>query len=406
VSLGLVIALMGLTSLALALLLVPLLARKGRADRPEAYNLAVYRDQLAEIDRDQARGLLEGEQAEAARAEIGRRILALTSAQSDTPTGTRYLAAAVVAVLLVPLAALMLYARLGSPMLPDQPFAERRTPATQAATDKAAQLDMQEAIAKLRAHLKQHPDDLTGQLLLARSELGLGRYQEAAEAYRRAAELSGQRPDIAGDWGEAQVLAAGGAVTDGAREAFSAALKDPEGAPRARYYLGLSQFQQGDAKSALQAWVDLQEDSPEGAAWLPLLRQRIAEAAGKLGVDPATVKTSSGVARGDGTKMASPAPSPSAVAAAAQATAGSSPEEREAMINAMVERLAARLEQQPDDVEGWSRLGRSYMVLHRPDKAREAYARALQLRPEDPTLTQALAEAVAEASRQPGSPSR
>src|SRR4029079_11320570 len=95
---------------------------------------------------------------------------------------------------------------------------------------------------------------------------------------------------------------------------------------------------------------------------------------------------------------ASPAPSPSAVAAAAQATAGAAPEERDAMINAMVERLAARLEQQPDDVEGWSRLGRSYMVLHRPDKAREAYARALRLRPDDQALKQAMAEATAAAS--------
>jgi cytochrome c-type biogenesis protein CcmH len=149
---------------------------------------------------------------------------------------------------------------------------------------------MREAIVKLREHLKQHPDDLSGNLLLARSELGLGRYQEAADAYRRAAELSGQRPDISGDWGEAQVLAAGGIVTPGAREAFTAAMKDPEGAPRARYYLAQSQLQQGDAKAALQAWVDLEADSPAGAEWLPLLRQRIAEAAGALGVDPATVK--------------------------------------------------------------------------------------------------------------------
>ena len=142
-------------------------------------------------------------------------------------------------------------------------------------------------------------------------------------------------------------------------------------------------LQQGDAKGALQAWIDLEADLPAGAEWLPLLRQRIAEAAAALGVDPATAKTSSGAARGDARQAAHRRRHlPSAVAAAAQATAGATPEQREAMINAMVERLAARLEQQPDDVEGWSRLGRSYMVLHRPDKARDAYARALQLRPD------------------------
>ena len=397
-SIGLVVALVGLASLALALLLVPLLARNGRTAGREAYNLAVYRDQLAEIERDRTRGLLDPEEAEAARAEVGRRILALDAADDGTVVGTRHLAAAVVAVVLLPVAALLLYARLGSPSLPDMPFAERRATAIGSAADTPAHRDMQEAIGKLRTHLQQHPDDLTGQVLLARSELSLGHFQEAAEAYSHAAQLSGNRPDIAGDWGEAQVLAAGGAVTPAAREAFTTALKDPEGAPRARYYLAMSQMQQGDTKAALQAWVDLEADSPAGAEWLPLLRQRIAGAAAALGVDPATLKTSGGAVRGAAAVAASPTPSPSAVAAAAQATAGAAPEERDAMINAMVERLAARLEQQPDDVEGWSRLGRSYMVLHRPDKAREAYARALRLRPDDPALKQAMAEATAAAS--------
>ena len=405
-SIGLVLALVGLTSLALAVLLLPLLARQRRAAGRETYNLAIYRDQLAELERDLERGLLDGKQAEAARAEIGRRILALGPDEANTGTGARHVAAAVIAVLLLPVAALLLYAHLGSPMLPDQPFAERRSAAARSVADNAAHLEMQEALAKLRAHLQKHPDDLTGQLLLARSELGLGRYQKAAEAYGRAAEMSGHRPDISGDWGEAQVLAAGGAVTGPAREAFTAALKDPENAPRARYYLALAQLQQGDARAALQAWVDLEADSPAGAEWLPLLRQRIAEAAGVLGLDPATVKTSGGALRADVAKAQSSAPSPSAVAAAAQASAGASPEEREAMIKAMVERLAVRLEQQPDDVEGWSRLGRSYMVLHRPDKAREAYARALRLRPDDPALKQGLAAAAAQAAGQPGSPSR
>jgi cytochrome c-type biogenesis protein CcmH len=398
VSIGLLIGLVALASLALALLLLPLLARRGRGHGREAYNLAVYRDQLAEIERDMARGLLDSEQAEAARTEIGRRILSLGPAEDDSATGTRHVAAAVVAVLLVPLAALLLYVRLGSPMLPDQPFAERQRTAAPSLAGNAAHLDMQEALDKLRAHLRQHPDDLTGQLLLARSELGLGRYQEAAEAYGHAAELSGQRPDISGDWGEAQVLAAAGVVTPAAHEAFTTALKDPEGAPRARYYLALARLQHGDAKGALQAWVNLEADSPARAEWLPLLRQRIAEAAGTLGLDPANLKTSSGAARPNvaGTTA------PSAVAAAAQASVAASPDEREAMINAMVERLAARLEQQPDDVEGWSRLGRAYMVLHRPDKARDAYARALRLRPDDAALRQAMADATAAATAPAG----
>jgi len=393
-SIGLAVALIGLTSLALAILLVPLLLRRRADGSREAYNLRVYRDQLAEIERDLRRGLLNPEQAEAARTEIGRRILALSPAPaSSAPTSPAPFAAAIIAVLVLPFAAWLLYARLGSPALPDQPFAERAA-ATKAVASGVQRLDLGKAVAKIGAHLKEHPEDLTGWLLLARTEIGLGQFAEAAEAYRHAADLSGHRADVVGDWGEVQVLAANGTVTPAAREAFEAALADKESAPRSRYYLALAQSQQGDTKAALQGWVDLAGDSPADAEWLPLLRQRIAEAATTLGVDPASLKTSSGM------------PSQAAVTATAQATADASPEERRAMILAMVGNLAARLEQQPDDVEGWARLGRSYMVLKEPQKARDAYGRALKLKPDDAALRQAYAEASRAAEPGAAQPSR
>jgi cytochrome c-type biogenesis protein CcmH len=393
-SIGLAVALIGLTSLALAILLVPLLLRRRADGSREAYNLRVYRDQLAEVERDLGRGLLSPEQAEAARAEIGRRILALSPAPPSSASASPVpFAAATIAVVLLPFAAWLLYARLGSPALPDQPFAERAA-AAKAVASGVQHLDLGKAVAKIEAHLKEHPEDLTGWLLLARTEISVGQYAEAADAYRHAADLSGHRADILGDWGEAQVLAAGGTVTPAAREAFQAALADKESAPRSRYYLALAQSQQGDTKAALQGWVDLAGDSPADAEWLPLLRRRIAEAATTLGVDPASLKTSSGM------------PSPAAVAATAQATADASPEERRAMILAMVGNLAARLEQQPDDVEGWARLGRSYMVLKEPQKARDAYGRALKLKPDDAALRQAYAEASRAAEPGAAQPSR
>lgn len=380
-SIGLAVALIGLTSLAMAILLVPLLLRRRADASRDSYNLAVYRDQLGEIERDLARGLLSPEQAAAARAEIGRRILALAPASASSVSSSQAsFALAGLAVVLLPFAAWLLYARLGAPALPDQPFAERTAAAAKAAA-AAEHLDLGEAIAKISAHLKDHPEDLTGWLLLARTEMGVGRYDNAVEAYRHAADLSGHRADIMGDWGEAQVLAANGTVTPEAREAFEAALADKESAPRSRYYLALAKMQQGDAKGTLQDWVDLAADAPADAEWLPLVRQRIIEAAAKLGVDPSTLKTSSGM------------PSQAAVTAAAQATANVSPEDRRAMIEGMVGKLAARLEQQPNDVEGWVRLGRSYMVLGEAQKARDAYGRAVKLKPDDKALQQAYAEA-------------
>ena len=258
------------------------------------------------------------------------------------------------------------------------------------------QMSMQEALAKLRTHLKTHPDDLTGWLLLARSEVGLGRYREGAEAYARAAELSSDRPDIAADWGEAQVMAEG-SVTPEAVKAFEAGLKDTASAPKSRYYLALAKLEQGDPRGALQDWADLAADFAA--------RRRMAEAAA-----PAHRRSREGgghrprlghaVRRGGGAGGTAPArpaesgmPSQETVAATAKATQGASPEERRAMIESMVERLASRLEQQPDDAEGWARLGRSYMVLQQPAKARDAYARAVKLRPDDAALSRALAEA-------------
>jgi cytochrome c-type biogenesis protein CcmH len=391
-SIGLAVALVGLTSLALAMLLVPLLLHRRGATGRDAYNLAVYRDQLAEIERDLGRGLLGADEAAAARTEIARRILALRPAEAEIGTGPIPLAAATVVILLLPVAAWMMYWQLGYPALPDQPFADRSgagTPIARTAPPPGTptHADISDAVARLGAHLKEHPEDLTGWLLLGRSELSLGGFPEAVEAYRHAAELSGHRADIMGEWGEAQVLAAGGIVTPSAAAAFEAGLRDPENAPRSRYYLALARLQEGDAKGALQAWVDLAADAPADAEWVALVRQRIAEAASALGIDPATLKPASG------------APTGAAVAAAAKSAADASPEQRQAMINAMVERLAARLEEQPDDVDGWVRLGRSYMVLNQPEKARDAYARAVKLRPEDAGLKAALADATAAAGK-------
>jgi len=410
VSMGLALALLGLTTLAVALLLAPLILRGRMSQARDAYNLAVYRDQLAEIERDVERGIIAPAEAEAAKSEIGRRILALTPATAPAASSSVPLVVATGAIIVLPFAAWLLYWDLGSPSLADQPLASRIAAGHETATNAEPHLDMAEAVKKLTVHLEAHPDDLQGWVLLARSEIGLSRYQDAAEAYRHAADLSGHKPEIVGDWAEAQVLAAGGTVTPAAQQAFQSALGDPENAPRSRYYLALAKLQSGDAKAALQDWVDLEAESPADADWLPLLHRRIAETAQAAGIDPATLKTSAGAPRKPvppqaANPPAAPAatqgeanmPSSADVAETAKATAGATPQEREAMVTAMVERLAARLQQQPDDVDGWTRLGRSYLVLNQPDKAVDAYAHAAKLKPEDVDLKQQYAEAIIEA---------
>jgi cytochrome c-type biogenesis protein CcmH len=388
-SMGLALALLAMTTLAVALLLVPLILRRRAAASRDAYNLAVYRDQLAEIERDVGRGVLDPADAEAAKGEIARRILALAPARAAEAASRAPLAVATIAVMLLPIAAWTLYWDLGSPGTPDEPHAAR---------GDAAHLDVAAAVKQLDAHLASHPDDLKGWLLLARTDLDVGRYDKAVEAYRRAADLSGQNPEIVGDWAEAQVLAAGGTVTPAAQQAFTTALADSDSAPRSRYYLALADLQAGDTKKALQEWVDLEAGSPADAAWLPMLRERIAGTAKSAGIDPATLKTSSGAPR----RAASDQPAPpavgmppgAAVEEVEKATANASPSQRQAMIEGMVAKLAARLEKEPDDVAGWTQLGRSYMVLNQPEKAQDAYARAAKLKPGDIALKEQYADAI------------
>jgi cytochrome c-type biogenesis protein CcmH len=441
-NMGLALGMLGLTTLAVALLLVPLIVRNRRNETRDAYNLAVYRDQLAELERDVARGIIEPGEAEAAKSEIGRRILALApAAAAETPSQVP-LAVAAVAIIMLPFAAWSLYWDLGSPSVLDQPFASRSVTAapmasagsTPAANATAANpsgaaadphVDMAEAVRKLVVQLQAHPDDLNSWVLLARSYIELDRFKDAADAYKHAVDLSGQKPELLGDWAEALVLAADGAVTPEAQQAFQTALADPDSVPRSRYYLALAKLQAGDPKTAIQSWVDLEAEAPADADYLPLLRRRIAEATKAAGVDPASLKTSAGVPRKPPPPEAAakphvspPAAPPAAqaesappaaqaestmptsgqVAETAKATASMSPQEREKMINGMVERLADKLKQNPDDIDGWNRLGRSYMILNQPAKAQDAYARAVKLAPDDTSLKQQYAEAMIEAS--------
>jgi cytochrome c-type biogenesis protein CcmH len=354
------IAAAALTVATLGLLLAPVLRNRKPPPARAEYDLAVFRDQLAEVDRDRERGLLDAEQAEAARIEVERRMLAAADEKPPSPAEPRQrlggLVFAALAVVLVPAGAFGLYLALGTPGIPDQPWAARDT----TGPAPAGPASMEAAVAKLTERLQANPDDADGWILLGRSYVTLKRYPEAAEALRRALALNRSDPGLAAAYGEVLVAAAGGQVTPDARQAFQSALDAAPDDPKARYYLALHLAQQGDLNGAMRGWADLAEISPPDAPWLPIVRQQIARAAAELGIDPPSGEA------------APPGPS----RADMDAAAGMSAEERGQMIRSMVERLAARLEDEPDDRDGWLRLARAYEVLGEPDKARDARARA------------------------------
>ncbi|MCW5698723.1 MAG: c-type cytochrome biogenesis protein CcmI [Rhodospirillales bacterium] len=367
---GLWIAAGFLTLAVLALLLMPLLRKRSVAAPERAdYDLSVYREQLAEIDRDLERDLMTAEQADAARIEIKRRMLAAADTRDHaTPrTASPRLAwgSAVTMVIAVPLVAFALYWSLGAPQTPDLPWASRPEPAAHAETkarEGARPPQIAEAVARLEERLSAKPEDRDGWALLGRSSLSMERYDDAANAFQKAMALSDENDaTIAAHYGEALVAAADGQITDDAREAFQTAVNRNPRAVKARYYLALDAAQQGDLRTAVQGWTDVIAMSPSDAPWLPVVRQQVQRAAEEIGVDPSTLT-----------------PSLETLALAKKDLAGpAKPDvDQAAMIRAMVDRLAARLKDEPDDRDGWLRLARAYEVLGETEKARKARARA------------------------------
>jgi len=375
-----------MTAIAAAAVAWPLLRRpaKPAAKRAE-YDLAVYRDQLGEIERDRERGLLDAAEAEAARIEVQRRMLAAADARSAAeappPVPGRVLAGGLAAALSA--AAFGLYFVLGSPDLPNFPFAGRNL-----GGDKVAQRASPEHVevaglaAKLAARLKDNPNDLDGWILLARTYGTIGEFGQSAQAFRRALELSGGRADLAADYGETLVQAADGQVTAEAFRLFNDIVAADPINPQARYYVGLALAQQNRVREALQAWVDLRAVSPAGAPWLDAVNDQIGRAEAELKLAAGSVQPSAAAlaaarqrpptaAAGPPAQAAQPGPSAADMEAASQMSAA----DRSQMIGGMVARLAERLKENPDDLEGWRRLARAYQVLGETDKAKEAEAR-------------------------------
>lgn len=317
------------------------------------HDLEVYRDQLSELDRDVARGLIQTTEAEEARAEISRRILRLGAAQSGAVARRPSMATrlvATIAVLAVPLVSWGLYIKLGSPDLPAQPLSERLA-------KNPADSSVDELVARAEAHLAANPSDGRGWDVLAPVYLRLQRYSDAARAYRNAIRLDGESAARQAGLGEAIANAAGGIVSAEAQAAFEAALKQDPANPKASFYLAMGLAQEGRAGEATAAWQKMLAALPPDSPWRGAVEQALADTAGK--------------------SVAGGAPANGPDAQAVDAAQQMSPQDRQAMIETMVAGLDEKLKQNPRDVEGWMRLIRSYAVLGKADQARDALGRAV-----------------------------
>jgi len=389
------------TLAAIAALGLPLAGKgkRGTAER-SAFDLAVFKDQLREVETDRERGVLSETEAEAARLEIERRMLAVAPAGgankkgAKSPTVDRLTTAAVAVA--VPVAAFVIYFQLGSPGYDDQPFAAR--PQTPQHADAPA--DIKNMVESLAKRMEQNPNNAEGWALLARSYAVMERYADAIAAYRRALRLVDNDEQLAIDLAETMVQQAEGWVTQQAQAIFREMLGYNPAIPRAAYYLALAEAQAGNYKGAIQCWTDLLAWSPPEAPWRGVVETQITRAREDLGDDSIIFEPSEraktlarAVAAARATAPApQPAPQPSQPSDAPvsagpamsgeqlqQAAEGMSASERSEMIRSMVQRLADRLKENPDDLEGWKRLARAYDVLGDKMKADLARARIREL---------------------------
>jgi cytochrome c-type biogenesis protein CcmH len=375
---------------AAAALALPLLRKNVDGTDAAEYDMEVFRDQLAELERDHGRGVITDDDMEAARTEIARRMLA-ADARRQKPTargsaggtvGTSILAGALVITLSA--GAVLLYLQLGSPGTPDLPLAQRTNLPVPGEEDER-NIKM---IAELSRAAEANPGDADGWLRLANAYSSIEMFDDAVAAYRKAIGLGPVAAGINGDFAETLVMAAEGTVTPEARTIFEAELALGAGDPRPQFYLALGDYQAGKPQEALDRWGALIASTSADAPWLGIVREHIAQAANDLGLDVAEVTPEPLPAQGGGVPLMTPEQRAEVEAM--------TPAERETMIREMVEGLDARLQEDPTDLEGWERLIRARVMLGEQDAAQDALGRAMEAFAKAPIPTGRLVKLAAE----------
>lgn len=396
-----------LTAGVIAYLARPLLGPVDSSPSSQSADIAVYRDQLRAVDAEREQGLLEPSEADAARTELGRRILRAADEghaaaggggeiveQSAGPHNGGVTSRSVMsrplviaASLLIPVLSIAIYLAVGSPALPGLPFAER---VAQSKPDRS----VDDLIGMVEARLREQPDDARGWEVLAPVYMKQQRYDEAARAFANAIRLDGESLERVAGFAEALVLANNGLVVPDARKAYQRLLVLAPDRPEPHFWLALAKEQDGDLAGGIADLDAMLKSAPGDAPWRELVEAKIGEMRSALSgaanggergslTPPASGEVAAGVAGLPGaserpSEAGAPAgqrpagPGAAEVAAAERMT----PEERSAFIAKMVDGLAARLAANGKDLEGWKRLTRAYKVMGREADAVKALADA------------------------------
>lgn len=334
----------------------PLLRAGTTPARPAEGDLAVYRDQLAEIESEKTQGLIGEADAEGARAEVARRLIKRSEEQEHPGAATvsTVRQVAVYGASALPVIALGIYLAVGSPLLPGQPYEARLS----APLEQASEGDL---VAKVEAHLRQNPQDGRGWDVIAPVYMRQGKFQQAAEAYERAISRLGENPQRLAGFARATIFARDRIVTANAQRALEKLLGLDPTLIEPQVWLAIAKEQEGELAAAEAAYRKLLGEVGSEGPWREILQQRLKAITAQQGGEPDTGMAASApdIKPGEMEKLRS-----------------MSPQDRQAFINQMVEGLAARLKADGKDLDGWMRLVRAYSVLGRTTEASAALADA------------------------------
>jgi cytochrome c-type biogenesis protein CcmH len=372
----------GVLALAVSLILGLALLRGRVGDAPPAaYDLQVYRDQLKEVDRDQARGVISEAEAERLRAEVSRRVLAADTqlragGDSGGQPGRGGLIVALLVVVGLSGGSVALYTQVGAPGYRDVPLKTRLAVSDAARQNRLSQAEAEarvptpdvppqasaeflELMEKLRKTVAERKDDLRGLTLLVRNEAAIGNMTAAHETQSRLIAAKGAQANAADYAFKADLMigAAGGYVSQEAETALRAALERDPSQPTARYYLGVYLMQVDRPDAAFRTWDALLRESDPSAPWVGTIRDRIEELAWRAGVTDYQLPP--------GPDSTAPGPSAADVEAAGEMSV----EDRQQMIRGMVQGLSERLANEGGTPAEWARLIRALGVLGETERA-------------------------------------
>ncbi len=356
---------------ALAIILIPLFRYREDEEQDQSQSLNVYKAQLKELDGDQKNDQLSAEEVTSARLEIERRLLKVASTSKEDKTETTVTKTArpllVMVTVLVFMGSYGFYLLVGNPGMPDFPLDEQKNSAAQMTKEDAKSPEMISEVAILKTYLAQKPDDIKAWRTLGQLETDLHDRPEAAKAFQRWHELDPNSIDAAVVYAESLIILSDGRVGPAALLVLNRARKIQPQNPGVRHYMALAQYQAGNVEQALAGWKSLATDSKPGAPWLNALNRWIRKAERELGV------------QSTGSRGAGPALS----AEQRASVASMSPADRAEMIKSMVARLQSKMDENPENIEGWFRLAKAYSVLGQKADAIKAMEQAMKYAPDD-----------------------